>query len=192
MFSIIRDAHLDPWTHPLHVPAPDGGEYVLTQRPAANRLWKPQEFDLIPANELNVHGKFVVPRVTRQGIGASLVAVRTQQAPRIRQRFVPPRIYLAVTAVAHLSGAGTTSNSSIHFLWKPQPYRVEVYHPARTLQPHWPWVCPANGLRRSVCRRCSTREDSPTRPTSRKSNLYDPKKIPVLFVHGLQSTPVHS
>ena len=41
VFSIIRDAHLDPWTHPLHVPAPDGGEYVLTQRPAANRLWKP-------------------------------------------------------------------------------------------------------------------------------------------------------
>ena len=30
VFSIIRDAHLDPWTHPLQVPAPGGGEYVLT------------------------------------------------------------------------------------------------------------------------------------------------------------------
>src|SRR4030095_415861 len=59
VFSIIRDAHLDPWTRPLHVPAPDCGEYVLTQRPAANRLWKPQQFDLIPADELNVRGKFV-------------------------------------------------------------------------------------------------------------------------------------
>jgi hypothetical protein len=59
VFSIIRDAHLDPWTHPLHVPAPDGGEYVLTPRPPANRLWKPQEFDLIPADELNVRGKFI-------------------------------------------------------------------------------------------------------------------------------------
>ena len=28
VFSVIRDAHLDPWTHPLHVPAPNGGEYV--------------------------------------------------------------------------------------------------------------------------------------------------------------------
>jgi hypothetical protein len=88
VFSIIRDAQLDPWTHPLHVLAPGGGEYVLTQRPAANPLWKPQEFDLIPADELNVRGKFVVPRVTRQGIGASLVAVRTQQAPRIRRSFL--------------------------------------------------------------------------------------------------------
>ena len=35
------------------MPAPDGGEYVLTQRPAANRLWKPQEFD--PAANRTYH-----------------------------------------------------------------------------------------------------------------------------------------
>ena len=104
VFSVIRDARLDPWTHPLHLPAPDGGEYVLTQRPAANRLWRPQYFDLIPADELDVRGRFVVPRITRTGAGASLVAMRNEQAPEIRQRFVPPRIYFAVTAVAHSSG----------------------------------------------------------------------------------------
>ncbi len=104
VFSVIRDALLHPWTYPLHVPAPDGGEYVLSQRPAANRLWKPQDFDLIPADELDVRGKFVVPRITRNGAGASLVAVRNEQAPELRQRFVPPRIYFAVTAVAYFSG----------------------------------------------------------------------------------------
>ena len=31
VFSVIRTAHLDPWTTPLHVPAPDDREYVLTQ-----------------------------------------------------------------------------------------------------------------------------------------------------------------
>ena len=189
VFSILRDAHLDPWTRPLHVPAPDGGEYVLTQRPAANRLWKPQEFDLIPADELNVRGKFVVPRVTRQGIGASLVAVRNQQAPRIRQRFVPPRIYLAVTAVAHLSGR----KYEIEFI---DPLSMETATlSGRSLPSGADFTaplalgCPANDLRRSVCRRCSTRRDSPARPASRKSNRTI-QKIPVLFVHGLQSTPV--
>ena len=76
----------------------------LRQRPAANRLWRPQDFDLIPADELDVRGKFVVPRITRTGAGASLVAVRNEHAPEIRQRFVPPRIYCAVTALAHFSG----------------------------------------------------------------------------------------
>src|SRR5215470_3994923 len=104
VFSVIRDAHLDPWTHSLHVPAPDSGGYVLAERRPANRLWKPQDFDLIPADELDVRGKLVLPRVTREGAGAPLVAVRSEQAPEIRQRFVPPRIYLAVTAAAHFSG----------------------------------------------------------------------------------------
>ena len=38
VFAVIRDAHLDPWTRPLHVSAPGGGEYVLTHHPHANRL----------------------------------------------------------------------------------------------------------------------------------------------------------
>ena len=38
---------------------------------------------LIPADELDVRGKFVdVPRVTREGAGAALVAVRSEQAPQ--------------------------------------------------------------------------------------------------------------
>src|SRR5262249_32198684 len=104
VFSVIRNAHLDPWTHSLYVPTSDSGGYVLTEHPSVNRLWKPQDFDLIPADELDVRGKLVLPRVTREGAGAPLVAVRSEQAPEIRQRFVPPRMYLAVTAAAHFSG----------------------------------------------------------------------------------------
>ena len=76
VFSVIRDAPFDPWTRPLNVPAPSGGEYLLTHRAIANRLWRPQDYELIPADELDVRGKFVVPRLTREGAGAALVAVR--------------------------------------------------------------------------------------------------------------------
>jgi pimeloyl-ACP methyl ester carboxylesterase len=190
VFSIIRDAHLDPWTHSLHVPAPGGNEYVLTKRPPASRLWKPEHFDLIPADELNVRGKFVVPRVTRQGIGASLVAVRTRQAPRIRQRFVPPRIYLAVTAVAHLSG---------------RKYEIEFIDPlsaetatlsGRSLPSVADFTAPlALGLSRERPEKIGVPAMlDPERfaSTARLIQVqpYDPQKIPVLFVHGLQSTPV--
>jgi len=91
VFSATRDAHLDPWTRPLHVPASNGGEYWLTNRAIANRLWRPQDYELIPADELDVRGKFVVPRVTREGAGAALIAVRSEQAPQIPLRFAPPR-----------------------------------------------------------------------------------------------------
>ena len=85
------------------MPAPKRGQHLLTHRATANRLWRPQDYDLIPADELDVRGKFVVPRVTREGAGAPLVAVRSKQAPEIPQRFVPPRVYTAVTAVARFA-----------------------------------------------------------------------------------------
>lgn len=190
VFSVIRDAHLDPWTHPLHVPAPDGGEYLLTQRPAANRLWRPQDFDLIPADELHVRGKFVVPRVTREGAGASLVAVRNEQAPEIRQLFVPPRVYFAVTAVAHFSGR----KCEIEFI---DPLATETTNVSgRTMRAAADFTAPiAVALSREHPEKMGGPALLDPEKFADKARIiqvqpYDPKKIPVLFVHGLQVTPV--
>src|SRR5439155_81599 len=167
VFAVIRDARLDPWTHPLRVPAPGGGEYVLTHHPHANRLWKPHEFDLIPADELDVRGKFVLPRNTRQGAGASLVAVQAEQSPETRQRFLAARIYFAVTAVAHFSE---------------RRCEIEFMDPL------------ALGLSRERPERIGLRAMLNPEKFAEKARLtrlqpYDPGKIPVLFIHGLQSTP---
>jgi pimeloyl-ACP methyl ester carboxylesterase len=190
VFSVIRDAHLDPWTHPLHLPAPDGGEYVLTQRPNANPRWKPQDFDLIPTDELDVRGKFVVPRITRTGAGASLVAVRNEQAPEIRQRFVPPRIYSAVTAVAHLSGR----KCEIEFV---DPLAKETISiSGRSLPSDADFTAPmALGLSQEHPEKVGVPAMLNPEEFAGKERLvqvqpYDPNKIPVLFVHGLKSTPV--
>ena len=190
VFSVIRDAHLDPWTHPLHVSAPNGFKYVLTQRPNANPRWKPQDFDLIPADQLDVRGKFVVPRITREGAGAALVAVRTPQAPELRQPFVPPRIYFAVTAVAHFSGR----RCDIEFL---DPLSVEhISVEDRVLPSAADFTAPlALGLSREHPEKAAVPglfdpQEFAGRVRLVQVQPYDPKKIPVLFVHGLQSTPV--
>ncbi len=190
VFSTIRDAHLDPWTHPLHLPAPNGGEYVLSQRPVANPLWKPRDFDLIPADELDVRGKLVVPRITRTGAGASLVAVRNEQAPEIRQRFVPPRIYFAVTAVAHFSGR----TCEVEFN---DPLSVETTNVSgRTVRAAADFTAPlAVGLSREHPEKMGVPallNPEKFADTARLIQVqpYDSRKIPVLFVHGLESTSV--
>jgi pimeloyl-ACP methyl ester carboxylesterase len=190
VFSVIRNAHLDPWTHPLGVPAPDGGEYVLSQRSNGNPRWKPQEFDLIPADELDVRGKFVVPRITRAGAGASLVAVRNEQAPEIRQRFIPPRIYCAVTAVAQFSGR----KCEIEFI---DPLAAETISISdHRLSSNADFTAPiALGLSREHPEKSAvpaTLDPGKFAATARLIQVqpYDPKKIPVIFVHGLQATPV--
>jgi Alpha/beta hydrolase family len=190
VFSVIHDAHLDPWTRPLHVPAPNGGQYLLTNRAIANRLWRPQDYELIPADELDVRGKFVVPRVTREGAGAALVAVRNEQAPQIPLRIAPPRVYTAVTAVARFTGR----KCEIEFI---DPLATEIVNVSgRSLPSQADLTAPiALGLSREHPEKIGFAAMLNPEKFAHTVRLiqvqpYDPNKIPVVFVHGLQDTPV--
>ena len=190
VFSTIRDAHLNPWTNPLSVPSPGGGEFVLSPHPSADPRWKPQDFDLIPADELEVHGKFVVPRLTREGIGASLVAVHAPDAPTIRQPFLPHRVYLAVTAIAQFNGR----NCKIEFI---DPLATETVTVADRKRPAAAdFTAPlALGLSRERPEKLALPAMLDPEKFAATEGLiqiqpYQPDKTPVLFVHGLQSTPV--
>jgi pimeloyl-ACP methyl ester carboxylesterase len=190
VFSVIHDAHLDPWTRPLHVPAPNGGQYLLTNRAIANRLWRPQDYELIPADELDLRGKFVVPRVTREGAGAALVAVRSEQAPQVPLRFAPPRVYTAVTAVARFTGR----KCEIEFI---DPLATETVNVSgRTLPSRADFTAPiALGLSSEHPEKIGFAAMLNPEKFAHTARLvqvqpYAPNKIPVLFVHGLQDTPV--
>ena len=190
VFSVIHDAHLDSWTRPLHVPAPNGGQYLLTHRAIANRLWRPQDYELIPADELDVRGTFVVPRVIREGAGAALVAVRNEQAPQIPLRFAPPRVYTAVTAVARFTGR----KCQIEFI---DPLATESINVSgRTLPSRADFTAPiALGLSSEHPEKIGFAAMLNPEKFAHTARLvqvqpYAPNKIPVLFVHGLQDTPV--
>ena len=190
VFSVIHDAHLDPWTRPLHIPAPNGGQYLLTHRAIANRLWRPQDYELIPADELDLRGKFVVPRVTREGAGAALVAVRSEQAPQVPLRFAPPRVYTAVTAVARFTGR----KCEIEFI---DPLATETVNVSgRTLPSRADFTAPiALGLSSEHPEKIGFAAMLNPEKFAHTVRLiqvqpYDPNKIPVVFVHGLQDTPV--
>src|SRR5512132_150003 len=190
VFSVIRDAPFEPWIRPLNVPAPSGGEYVLTHGAIANRLWRPQDYELIPADELDVRGKFVVPRVTREGAGAALVAVRSEQAPQVPMRFAPPRVYTAVTAVARFTGR----KCEIEFI---DPLATETVNVSgRSLPSQADLTTPiALGLSREHPEKIGFAAMLNPEKFAHTVRLiqvqpYDPNKIPVVFVHGLQDTPV--
>jgi pimeloyl-ACP methyl ester carboxylesterase len=190
VFSTTRDAHLDPWTRPLHIPVRNGGEYWLTKHAIANRLWRPQDYELIPADELDVRGKFVVPRVIREGAGAALVAVRSEQAPQIPVPFAPPRVYTAVTAVARFTGR----KCEIEFI---DPLATETVNiSGRNLPSNADFTAPiAMGLSREHPEKIGFAAMINPEKFAYTERLiqvqpYDPNKIPVVFVHGLQDTPV--
>jgi pimeloyl-ACP methyl ester carboxylesterase len=103
IFQIIQDTKLDPWTQPLPVPTAQG-EFVLTYKPDPRPEWNPALYEFTPADEFDVGGKYVTERTTRDGIGAPIVAVETEESKNARGKAVPSRIYRTVSAVAQFQG----------------------------------------------------------------------------------------
>src|SRR5437773_6935470 len=74
IFTVVRDAKLDPWTHPMRVGA--NGEYTLTWNRDPRPEWNLALYGLVPADQLDFKGTYVKDHVTKEGIGAPLVAKR--------------------------------------------------------------------------------------------------------------------
>src|SRR5438309_1764622 len=103
IFTVVRDAKLDPWTHPMRVGA--NGEYTLTWNRDPRPEWNLALYHLIPADELNFKGTYVKDHVTKEGIGAPLVAKRELTAQQASAFFTAPWIYYSVTATAQFEGS---------------------------------------------------------------------------------------
>src|SRR5437899_12150353 len=103
IFTVVRDAKLDPWTQPMRVGA--NGEFTLTWKRDPRPEWNLALYDLIPADELNFKGTYVKDHVTKEGIGAPLVAKRELTAQQASAFFTPTSLYYSVTATAQFEGS---------------------------------------------------------------------------------------
>ncbi len=172
------------------MPDPEGGQYTLASRPLHYSPWKAKDFDVIPADELDLHGRLVVRRVIRPGIGAALVAVQRSDTPAGEEPFLLPRVYEAATAVAHFTGR----RCEIEFLASSASETAVVS--GRTLPAAADFTAPlVFGLSREHPEKQGmpgmlNPERFADRARLIRLQPYDPRKIPVVFVHGLQSTPV--
>jgi pimeloyl-ACP methyl ester carboxylesterase len=104
IFSVVRMAKLEPWAQP--VPFGASSELTLTGRKDPSRPEQnPSLYDLIPTGQLKYHGAYVKEDVTKDGIGASLVAVRHLTKEEAARLYAPPAIYYGVTGVVEFEGS---------------------------------------------------------------------------------------
>jgi pimeloyl-ACP methyl ester carboxylesterase len=183
-FSTIRHGHIDAWSKPLAVPG-----YVITYRKDTRVLWNPAEYEFIPCDELTVGGTAFTERARRKGLGAPLLGIRQAPVKDFQKRFLrTAHVYYSVTATAAFAGnrceisfddplaretvtvagrnfalAGDFSTSVAMFLVREQPQKLgltRLFHP----------------------------DNYKDTTLLYRLQPYDSRKIPVLFVHGLQDT----
>ena len=188
VFTIIRNARLDPWTQPLTVPGANGG-FILTHRSDPRPNWNPALYEFTPADQFDVHGKYVSERTLRDGLGAPLVAIGRDVYKEARTEFALPRIYYGVTAIARFEGRRCVISfedplavETVRFSGRTFPLAADFTVPVAVMLAR-------NNPKKFELTRLLRPEKYAATARIARLQPYDPNKSVVLVVHGLMDTP---
>jgi pimeloyl-ACP methyl ester carboxylesterase len=188
IFSVVRAAKLQPWTQPVPVGAES--ELILTgknkdPRPDHN----PALYDLIPTDEIEFHGSYVKDNVTKDGIGAPLVAVRHRTAEGAAAAFAPRGIYYSVTGTVEFEGSRCIL--SIHDPLTTESAQVEgrTYPLAANFTASLAMLLAEEKPQKLGLVRLLKPEQYADTARIARMEPYNPNKTVVLVVHGLMDTP---
>ncbi len=188
VIGVIEGARLNPWDHALVVPAPTG-DYTLTTKRQVGTDRDPAAYEIIPTDSLTIGGAYLRERVTISGIGAPVVAVGRQEKKDSRETFTSRRLYGGATGIIRFRGHG----AELEFFQPLTTDRVSLDGHSYPLAADL--TAPlAVGLTRERPEKLGlARLLRPEKYTDTarliRLQVYDPKRIPVIFVHGLQDTP---
>jgi pimeloyl-ACP methyl ester carboxylesterase len=175
----------DPWSKPMILSGTNGIQRLTGMAPAGTSPFKDQ---LLPADTLEFHGKYSEHRAQVFGIGAPLVLVTSFEG--IGREQVRNNLPLRnLTTIVRFEG----NTATLELI---DPYQVETISFAgksRTLAADYGAAVMLGLSKARIDKLGLARLLRPSRYND-TANLnflqpYDPKRIPVLMVHGLQDTP---
>jgi pimeloyl-ACP methyl ester carboxylesterase len=188
IFSVIRTAKLDPWTQPLHVGA--NSELIFTGRKdPAKPEQNPSLYDLIPTDELRYHGAYVKDDVTKDGIGAPLVAVRHLTVEQAAALFTSPAIYYGVTGIVEFEGSRCILSIRDPLAGETAQVDGHTYPLAANFTASLAMVLAEEKPQKLGLARLLRPEKYAATARVARFEPYNPNKSVVLFIHGLMDTP---
>ncbi|HWY51786.1 MAG TPA: alpha/beta fold hydrolase [Chthoniobacterales bacterium] len=194
-FSVARAvenaerANLQPWRQATDVPF-NQGSFLLTTPKPIDQEHDPSRYDLFPVDALKIGGTLFKTRPPASGIGAPLVAVARSENPQFHQDYKLRRLYAPATAVIQFSG----QKADLKFVDPFQAERVALDKRIFPLAVDLSAPIAMLIARERPERLGFARVINPQKyaDTARLTQLqpFDPARTPVIFVHGLQETPV--
>jgi pimeloyl-ACP methyl ester carboxylesterase len=185
----VERARIQPWQHEIDIVGP-GSRFTLTTPKPADPDHDPSRYDLFPTDTLKISGRFFKTSSRVSGIGAPLVAVGRQENPQFRQQYKLRRIYAPATAIIQFSG----QKADLKFVDPFQAERVALD------KRNFPLAVDLSAPTAMLIARerpeqlgfAGVINPQKYADTARLTQLqpFDPARTPVIFVHGLQETPV--
>ena len=185
----VERANLQPWRQPVSI-STDHEKYVLTSPKPVDSEHDPSRYDLFPTDSLKISGKFFKTRSMVTGIGAPLVAVGRTENAQFREKYKLRRVYAPVTAAIRFSGP----KAELEFI---DPFKSErvalnkhVFPLAIDLSASTAMLVARERPERIGFAGVMNPQKYAEAARLLQLQPFDPARTPVIFVHGLQETPV--
>ncbi len=184
-------ARVAPWDRAVEIPSPDGKAWSLrVVSPFRKQEYHPSHFSYLPADRYRFVGTAVGDRVTKEGLGAPIVVAGRELDYVAIDRFAQGnQIYYGLTALLRFRG-----RQAELLLFDPLD-RETVTLDGRTYPLAGDYQAPLElGLAELNVRHRELGGFLRPQKVSDKARLarlqpYSPRKIPVLFIHGLTNSP---
>ncbi|MBJ7256870.1 MAG: alpha/beta fold hydrolase [Akkermansiaceae bacterium] len=184
IFSLIRAHDYNPWTAPLQV-----GRFTFTYDKIPRAGWNPVLYEFLPTDQIEVGGEYLTDRVTRDGIGTSLVAITRDVRINAHKTFSLDKTYYGVSATAVFRG--DICKISFHEPLDVSTVRVGKHSYPLTADFTTPLAVLLTRERPERLGLARLLDPDKYAETARLSRLrpYNKNLIPLLLVHGLLDTP---
>jgi pimeloyl-ACP methyl ester carboxylesterase len=186
IMEVIHDAGMDPEAKPIRGLGPRGDGSLAVLKPKPPVVGKFVDYRITPADRYIFRGRLVTQRTLKEGLGAPLVVTSRGSNPVLKDPFAQGKsIYYGLTAVISFEG----NRSEVRLL---DPLAQENVNLDGNTYPLAADFTAPIGMalvelapRKQEIKRLVKPEEF--RASTRLARLqpYDPKKIPILLVHGL-------
>ena len=185
----LEASGLDPWNQKLTIPNRDGAYQLKARVAFTEQRIQPEKFRMIPTDRYSIGGTYFQHQDKHAGVGAPVAVVLKNPGKGTKYDLDDSNVYGTSTATVSFQGrnAELLLHESLHtdqvtLGGKTFPLAADYSTPL-ALMIHNTKV-EKLGIRRLLL---PDRYASTAKMT--RLQLYDPKRIPVVFVHGLDSTP---
>ena len=189
--EIVSDQRLKPWDARLICPSATGEPWKLgLVAPDSRPQFHPSNLEFTPTDRLSFRGTLVGERSTMTGLGAPVVAIGKQQDPaRTNTLGLNKNLFYGLTASIRFSGRKCDLMFADPLEKESLKLDNHSYNLAADFQASLAMSLAGFNVRRFELREMFRPDLFENSAKLVQLEPYNPKKIPVLLVHGLNNSP---
>lgn len=191
VMDILYDRQLAPWDKPVVAPSATGKPWRLTLTPPSKeKHFHPSLFEFRPSDRYDFRGKLVGDRVLKQGLGAPLVVVgRDVDYTKLDPFAQGKNVYYGMTALVNFRGRNANVSLSDPLAREKITFDGRTYPLAADFQGPLALALDELDLEKRELLGLFKPQEFAGRARLARLQPYDPRKIPIICIHGLGNSP---